>query len=414
MNNQIFARKWRPKSFKEVVGQDHVLRPLVNALKQKKIHPAYLFTGTRGVGKTTLGRILAKALNCEKGITQDPCNQCKNCQDITQGYFPDFFEIDAASHTKVEDTRTLLANISYAPIQGQFKVYLIDEVHMLSTHSFNALLKALEEPPEHIAFILATTDPEKIPETILSRCLPFYLKAFSAEKIQSHLAYILDQENIQYEKEALFSIAIAAKGSLRDALTLLNQCAAYAQSHPEQTITNQDVATLLGSIDSEYLLKTLEGLKTQNGNQLMEITEKLSEKGANFEQFLESLSTMVHQLTLMDMAPDTQTYINPKLKPLAYKFKSGDLQKWYQILISGQQEISLAPTPKIGVDMTLLRMLSVSFIKQNKAKTAVEKMPCEEKKEPLTIQKKQDKKNHQNDDIKAIMKAFNAKLLETT
>lgn len=429
MNHQVLARKWRPRSFEEMVGQEHVLRSLTNALNQNRLHSAYLFTGTRGVGKTTLGRILAKALSCEQGISATPCNQCQNCQAINQGQFPDFFEIDAASHTKVEDIRELLSNIPYAPIQGRFKIYLIDEVHMLSNHSFNALLKTLEEPPPHVIFIFATTDPEKLPATIVSRCLQFCLKSLTPEQIEAHLADILKKEQIAFEATALMPIAIAAKGSARDALTLLHQVIAYSN----ENLSTQDVCALLGTIETDHLLDLLEALKQQNANRMMELTQQLSEKAVDFQQLLQSLAAFIHQLTLTKVAPNALTHNHPRLITLSQAFSLDELQKYYQILISGQQDLFLSPTPKMGTDMTLLRMLAVGAVKTSRPSSAP--MPAPQNAAPSrTIAKasaaqpsepkpqKQEKSapfeeassepDGQDEQIKAIMKAFNAKLLK--
>lgn len=440
MNHQVLASKWRPKNFEEMVGQEHVLRSLINGLNQNRLHSAYLFTGTRGVGKTTLGRILAKALSCKQGISATPCNQCQNCEAISKGQFPDFFEIDAASHTKVEDIRELLSNLPYAPIQGRFKIYLIDEVHMLSNHSFNALLKTLEEPPAHVVFIFATTDPERLPATIVSRCLQFCLKYLTPEQIETHLANILKKEQIPFEPSALPPIAMAARGSARDALTLLHQAIAY--SH--ENLTAQDVCTLLGTLQTDHLLDLLEALKQQNANQLMALTQQLSEKTVDFQQLLQSLAALIHQLTLSKVAPGTANS-TARLAELSEAFSLDELQKYYQILISGQQDLFLSPTPKMGADMTLLRMLAVNMVKTSKPSPNIAPPGTTTKQAnttPLPIQqaapvqpmvetaqtssKKKEKSHHpeattnpsntidrsSDEQIKAIMKAFNAKLTQ--
>lgn len=413
MNYQVLARKWRPSNFEEMVGQEHVVRSLTNALNQNRIHPAYLFTGTRGVGKTTLARILAKALSCEQGVSATPCDQCKNCQAISQGKFPDLFEIDAASHTKVEDMRELLSNADYTPIQGPFKIYIFDEVHMLSNPSFNALLKTLEEPPSHAIFCLATTEHKKVPDTIISRCQQYCLKPLPQEQIETHLSNILNKEQIAFETSALTPIAVAAKGSVRDALTLLDQLIAYSNKN----LTTHDVCELLGTIETNYLLDLLEALKQQNGNQLMELTQKFSEKAIDFQQLLQSLASLIHQFTLMKIAPlatqNNEFKNNDRLIHLSQGFDLDTLQKYYQILISGQQELCLSPTPKMGTDMTLLRMLSVNLIKVLKqgavSKKLVEESPPPPK--PLPIESPSESYD-QDDQIKEIMKAFNAKLLQ--
>ena len=282
MGYQVLARKWRPRSFPQVVGQEHVLRALINALDHNRLHHAYLFTGTRGVGKTTLGRILAKSLNCEKGITSSPCGECSACREIDEGRFVDLLEVDAASRTKVEDTRELLENVQYAPTRGRFKVYLIDEVHMLSNHSFNALLKTLEEPPPHVKFVLATTDPQKLPVTILSRCLKFNLKCIPIDKIREHLAYVLDQEGIAYEKGALNQVARAASGSMRDALSLLDQAIAHGSGNVEEA----EVKAMLGTLDRSDVSGLLSALADGNGQGLLDEVERLAQFGVDFQNVL--------------------------------------------------------------------------------------------------------------------------------
>lgn len=399
MNHSVISSKWRPRNFDKMVGQEHVLRPLMNALNQNQLHSAYLLTGTRGVGKTTLARILAKALNCEQGISATPCNQCQNCLTTPQGQ-PDVFEIDAASHTKVEDMRELLSNTSYAPVQARFKIYIIDEAHMLSNHSFNALLKTLEEPPPHVIFILATTEPEALPKTIISRCLQFCLKLLRPEQLVALFADILNEEHIAFENTALMPIARAAKGSARDGLTLLIQAIAYSNAYHKE-LSTQDVCALLGTLETNHLLDLLEALKQQDGNKMMELTQQLSEKTIDFQQLLPSLASLIHQLTVTKVAPTAHTNHDLRLTTLSQAFSLDDLQKYYQILLSGQQDLYLSPTPQMGAEMTLLRMLSVGFVKANRQPNP---MPAQ----PLLTAEAQT----QDEQIKAIMDAFNAKLLE--
>ena len=274
MSYQVLARKWRPKTFREMVGQEHVLKALINALDHGRLHHAYLFTGTRGVGKTTIARILAKSLNCETGISSEPCGQCSSCQEINEGRFVDLIEVDAASRTKVEDTRELLENVQYAPTRGRYKVYLIDEVHMLSGHSFNALLKTLEEPPEHVKFLLATTDPQKLPITILSRCLQFSLKAMTPERIVGHLKKVLEAEMVEFEESALWQLGRAADGSMRDAMSLTDQAIAFGNGKVLET----DVRAMLGSIDREYVFGIVDALAQNNAELLLQRVAEMSEQ----------------------------------------------------------------------------------------------------------------------------------------
>ncbi|RLA22759.1 MAG: DNA polymerase III subunit gamma/tau, partial [Gammaproteobacteria bacterium] len=299
MSYQVLARKWRPHNFSEVVGQEHVVRALTNALEHDRLHHAYLFTGTRGVGKTTLARILSKALNCESRESFNPCGKCAACQAIDEGRFVDLIEVDAASRTKVEDTRDLLDNVQYAPSQGRFKVYLIDEVHMLSAHSFNALLKTLEEPPPHVKFLLATTDPQKIPVTVLSRCLQFNLKQLTPEQIRQQMTKILDDEKLQYEVPALKALAVAADGSMRDGLSLLDQ----AIVHGDGSVTEETVSAMLGHVAKLPLAELLTSLAENNGKTILAITEQLSSFSADFSYVLQQLLSMLHKLALAQVVP---------------------------------------------------------------------------------------------------------------
>ncbi|BBB15000.1 DNA polymerase III subunits gamma and tau [Candidatus Rickettsiella viridis] len=369
MSYQVLARKYRPRSFTQLVGQESTCRILKNALDSQRIHHAYLFTGTRGVGKTSLARLLAKCLNCATKITAEPCDQCSACQAINANRFTDLLEVDAASRTKVEDTRDLLADIHYAPSQGRYKVYLIDEVHMLSSHSFNALLKTLEEPPPHVVFLLATTDPQRLPATILSRCLQFHLKALSVEQISQHLETILKNEQVPYELNALQILAQASRGSLRDSLSLLDQAIAYAK----QTITEQDIKTLLGSVATTDITELLEALILQDAVKLWTIVEKLNAQAADFLQVIDALLTHLHQMALIQVLPASMTKENECIQPLAQQLSAEDTQLYYQIALLSRRDLSLAPTPRLGFEMMLLRMLAFNPIK-----------PAEKNQSPVT------------------------------
>lgn len=352
MSYQVLARKWRPRSFGEIVGQPVAVQALTNALEQNRLHHAYLLTGSRGVGKTTLARILAKCLNCEQGITSTPCNQCSHCEAINQGRFFDLYEIDAASRTKVEDTRDLLQDVQCAPTQGRCKVYLIDEVHMLSNHSFNALLKTLEEPPPHVKFILATTDPQRLPITVLSRCLQFHLKNVSTEQISQHISYILEQEKIHYELPAVQQLAQAAQGSIRDALSLLDQAIAYGNGQ----VTSVEVKTLLGSSEPELLFALLNALIEKNAQNMMHAITELAAFNTDFATALEELISLLHQIALQQAIPTDNA--NPSITEMASRLSSEETQLYYQIAITGRRDLPLAPTPRSGFEMTLLRMLA--------------------------------------------------------
>jgi len=353
MSYQVLARKWRPRTFQDMVGQEPILRMLTNALQQKRIHHAYLFTGTRGVGKTTLARLLAKCLNCESGITSSPCGTCHACQALDAGQFLDLYEVDAASRTKVEDTRELLENVLYPPTQGRYKIYLIDEVHMLSNHSFNALLKTLEEPPEHVKFLLATTDPKRLPITILSRCLQFHLKRMTPEQIAQHLQHICSIEKIDYEAEALDKLAKAADGSMRDALSLLDQAIAYGHGAVKQ----QDVYAMLGSMPQEELLPLLDALLAQQGEQLFQVIAQLSERTPDFQHLLEDLISLLHNIAITQIISNTSS-TDETIKTLAQRFTPEEVQLYYQIALLGRRDLSLAPSPQQGFEMTMLRMLA--------------------------------------------------------
>ncbi|RWR00706.1 DNA polymerase III subunits gamma and tau [[Pantoea] beijingensis] len=358
MSYQVLARKWRPQAFADVVGQEHVLKALANGLSLGRIHHAYLFSGTRGVGKTTIARLLAKGLNCETGITATPCGQCDNCREIEQGRFVDLIEIDAASRTKVEDTRDLLDNVQYAPARGRFKVYLIDEVHMLSRHSFNALLKTLEEPPAHVKFLLATTDPQKLPVTILSRCLQFHLKAMDVEQIRGQLERVLSAEDINAEPRALQLLARAADGSMRDALSLTDQAIALGQGQ----IATDTVNAMLGTLDDEQPLALIEALVDADGQRTMSLLNQAASRGVEWEALLVEMLRLLHRIAMIQLLPsaidDDQAAIEQRLRELARVLPPADVQLYYQTLLVGRKELPLAPDRRMGVEMTLLRALA--------------------------------------------------------
>ncbi|MDT3251747.1 DNA polymerase III subunit gamma/tau [Serratia sp. root2] len=358
MSYQVLARKWRPQTFADVVGQEHVLTALANGLSLGRIHHAYLFSGTRGVGKTTIARLLAKGLNCETGITATPCGQCDNCREIEQGRFVDLIEIDAASRTKVEDTRDLLDNVQYAPARGRFKVYLIDEVHMLSRHSFNALLKTLEEPPSHVKFLLATTDPQKLPVTILSRCLQFHLKALDVDQIRNQLETVLQAEQITSDQRALQLLARAADGSMRDALSLTDQAIAMGQGQ----VTTATVSQMLGTLDDEQPLAILEALVSADGEKVMAQVAQAASRGVDWENLLVETLALLHRIAMVQLLPSVldnhYAAIEQRLRELARTLPPTDVQLYYQTLLVGRKELAFAPDRRMGVEMTLLRALA--------------------------------------------------------
>jgi DNA polymerase-3 subunit gamma/tau len=354
MSYQVLARKWRPKSFATLVGQEHVVRALTHALEQQRLHHAYLFTGTRGVGKTTLARIVAKALNCETGITATPCGTCSSCVEIDGGRFVDYIELDAASNRGVEDMTSLLEKATYAPTRGRFKVYVIDEVHQLSGHAFNAMLKTLEEPPEHVKFILATTDPQKIPVTVLSRCLQFNLKQMPPAYIVDHLTRILEAEQVTFEPAALRHLAKAAAGSMRDALSLLDQAIAHGAGRVEEA----GVRDMLGTVGDDYLFSILDGLAAGNVQAMLDVADAMDARSLAFDSALQELATLFHRIALLQMAPqaladDTE---RARLAPYASAFDAELLQLCYQIAIHGRDDLALAPDEYAGFTMTLLRL----------------------------------------------------------
>ena len=357
MSYLVLARKWRPRSFAELVGQEHVVRALTNALDSGRVHHAFLFTGTRGVGKTTIARILAKALNCETGVSSRPCGVCSACREIDEGRFLDMIEVDAASRTKVEDTRELLENVPYAPARGRYKVYLIDEVHMLSGHSFNALLKTLEEPPPHVKFLFATTDPQKMPVTVLSRCLQFHLKRLPSDLITARMAMILAAESIGYEPPALPLLARAADGSLRDALSLLDQALVFGAGK----VGEADVRSMLGTIDRGQVVRIVERLAEGDAAGLVEVLRGLDEQAPDYDQVLVELATLLERLTLVQIVPDSGAdggFDPQMLAALAPRLAAEDLQLYYQIAIVGRRDLEFAPEPRVGFEMTVLRMLA--------------------------------------------------------
>jgi DNA polymerase-3 subunit gamma/tau len=356
MSYQVLARKWRPRSFATLVGQEHVVRALTHALDQQRLHHAYLFTGTRGVGKTTIARILAKALNCETGITSAPCGTCSSCQEIDAGRFVDLIEVDAATNTKVDEMRQLLENATYAPTRGRYKVYVIDEVHMLSTSAFNAMLKTLEEPPEHIKFILATTDPQKIPVTVLSRCLQFNLKQMPQGHIVEHLSRILEAEQVPCEPAALRHIAKGAAGSMRDALSLLDQAIAHGAGRIEET----GVRDMLGTVGEEHLFALLDALAARDVHAMLAVAAEMDARSLSFDSALQELATQLHRIALVQFAPEAivDEAERARLAGYASRLDAEFLQLCYQIAISGRSDLSLAPDEYSGFLMTLLRLVA--------------------------------------------------------
>ena len=367
---QVLARKYRPRNFNELVGQNHVSRALTSALERGRLHHAYLFTGTRGVGKTTIARILAKCLNCETGVTSTPCEVCPTCTAVNEGRFIDLIEIDAASRTKVEDTRELLDNVPYAPTQGRFKVYLIDEVHMLSTHSFNALLKTLEEPPEHVKFLFATTDPQKLPITVISRCLQFTLRPLAVDEITEHLANILNKESIQAEQDAIWQIAESAQGSLRDALSLTDQAIAYGQG----AIQHQDVKEMLGLIDRTIIYDLILAIHQNQKQRVSELLMQFRQQALDVSLVLDQLISTLHELALLQYLPELSlkysAEINKKIMQLSQQIAAQDLQLYYQITCKGRAELQLAVTQEQGFEMSVLRMLAFRPLQPNEVLVA--------------------------------------------
>ena len=352
MSYQVLARKWRPQDFQQMVGQAHVLRALMNALDENRLHHAYLFTGTRGVGKTTLARIFAKCLNCETGVTAKPCGECRSCREIAEGRHVDLIEVDAASRTKVEDTRELLDNVQYSPTRGRFKIYLIDEVHMLSGHSFNALLKTLEEPPPHVKFLFATTDPQKLPVTILSRCLQFNLKRMPVEMISGHLSTVLEQEAIPFSEAALRLLARAADGSMRDALSLTDQAIVTGGG----AVSEADVQDMLGLLPHEHLIGLLQAIADDDGQRMLGIVAQMAQLTTDFTAAADSLIALLHGIAVQQVV--TRDDADEDIAALAKLLSPADVQLYYQMALYGRRDLPLAPDPRGGLEMLLLRMLA--------------------------------------------------------
>jgi len=359
MSYQVLARKWRPANFKQMVGQEHVLQALMNALDSDRLHHAYLFSGTRGVGKTTIARIFAKSLNCDTGISSEPCGTCSSCLEVDQGRSVDLIEIDAASRTGVDDMRELLDNVQYAPTRGRFKIYLIDEVHMLSRHSFNALLKTLEEPPPHIKFLLATTDPQKVPVTVLSRCLQFNLKRMSRQQIQSHLQFLLDEEKITTEPAALNLIASAADGSMRDGLSLLDQAIAYGAG----SVLQASAESMLGAISKDYLLKIFDALVQQDAAVIIAEARNIISNSPDYQRVCAEMIALLQQMALfkadagIDLDDDM---FGEKIAELCAQWSMGEIQLYYQIMLQGRQDLKISPDDAAGFEMLMLRLLAFS------------------------------------------------------
>ncbi len=374
MSYQVLARKWRPRAFAEMVGQQHVLQALINALDAERLHHAYLFTGTRGVGKTTIARIFSKSLNCERGISSTPCGECASCVEIDEGRSVDLIEIDAASRTGVDDMRELLENVQYAPSRSRFKVYLIDEVHMLSRHSFNALLKTLEEPPPHVKFLLATTDPQKLPVTVLSRCLQFNLKRMSPQQIQEHLSALLQQEGIEADDPALRLLAHAADGSMRDALSLLDQAIAYGGGE----VRGEAVEQMLGVISRDFLMRLLEAVVDQNAQALIDETRQLIERNPDYRRVAADLLDVLHQMALYRSAARIEPgdgLMREQIMALADRLSPEEIQLHYQILLQGRQDLELSPDEATGFEMLMLRLLAFAPQRDDAAAPAEKKSP---------------------------------------
>ncbi len=375
MSYQVLARKWRPRKFAEMVGQEHVLRALINALDNDRLHHAYLFTGTRGVGKTTVARIFAKSLNCESGVSAEPCGTCSACVEIDEGRFVDLIEVDAASRTRVEDTRELLDNVQYAPTRGRYKVYLVDEVHMLSAHSFNALLKTLEEPPPHVKFLLATTDPQKLPATVLSRCLQFNLKRLPMPLITDYLETLLQAESVAADTSALRLLARAADGSMRDALSLLDQAIAFGDGG----VTEADVRSMLGTIERGHVIAILRALADADASAMLAVVEQLAQQAPDYEGLLAELLTDLQQIAIAQIAPDaldTNLEASDTLRELAQRMDPEDVQLYYQVGLVGRRDLPLSPEPRGGLEMILLRMLAFRPVTSGQTETLARATPA--------------------------------------
>ena len=375
MSYRVLARKWRPASFKQMVGQQHVLQALVNAIDNDRLHHAYMFTGTRGVGKTTIARIFAKSLNCDTGVSSEPCGNCPSCLEVDEGRSVDLIEIDAASRTGVDDMRDLLDNVQYMPTRGRFKVYLIDEVHMLSKHSFNALLKTLEEPPPHVKFLLATTDPQKVPVTVLSRCLQFNLKRMSKQQIQTHLQFLLDEENIAAEQGALALIASAADGSMRDGLSLLDQAIAYGAG----SVSQSSVESMLGAISKDYMLDLLSALIEQDASRLISVARGIITHNPDYQRVCAEMIALLQQMALYQseagIAPEDDL-LGERIVTLASRLSAEEIQLYYQIMLQGRQDLKISPDEAAGFEMLMLRLLAFSAdTEQTNTQAAEKKSP---------------------------------------
>ena len=359
MSYQVLARKWRPRNFTEMVGQEHVVQALVNALDSERLHHAYLFSGTRGVGKTTIARIFAKSLNCDQGLSSKPCGECASCTEVDQGRSVDLIEIDAASRTGVDDMRELLDNVQYAPTRGRFKIYLVDEVHMLSKHSFNALLKTLEEPPPHIKFLLATTDPQKLPVTVLSRCLQFNLKRMSRQQILSHLQYLTDQEKVEAETAAMVLLSSAADGSMRDALSLLDQAIACGGGSVSLSTTE----VMLGTISRDYLVKIFDSLVQQDAAGLVREARNVIAYNPDYQRVCAEMISLLHQMALYQSEAEIEPeddWMGEQIIGLSARLSSEEIQLYYQIMLQGRHDLSLSPDGAVGFEMLMLRLLAFS------------------------------------------------------
>lgn len=359
MSYQVLARKWRPRNFTEMVGQEHVVQALVNALDSERLHHAYLFSGTRGVGKTTIARIFAKSLNCDQGLSSKPCGECASCVEVDQGRSVDLIEIDAASRTGVDDMRELLDNVQYAPTRGRFKIYLVDEVHMLSKHSFNALLKTLEEPPPHIKFLLATTDPQKLPVTVLSRCLQFNLKRMSRQQILSHLQYLIVQEKVEAETAAMVLLSSAADGSMRDALSLLDQAIACGGGSVSLSTTE----VMLGTISRDYLVKIFDSLVQQDAAGLVREARNVIAYNPDYQRVCAEMISLLHQMALYQSEAEIEPeddWMGEQIIGLSARLSSEEIQLYYQIMLQGRHDLSLSPDGAVGFEMLMLRLLAFS------------------------------------------------------
>ena len=372
MSYQVLARKWRPANFKQMVGQEHVLQALINAIDSDRLHHAYMFTGTRGVGKTTIARIFAKSLNCDTGVSSEPCGTCSSCLEVDEGRSVDLIEIDAASRTGVDDMRELLDNVQYAPTRGRFKVYLIDEVHMLSKHSFNALLKTLEEPPPHVKFLLATTDPQKVPVTVLSRCLQFNLKRMSKQQIQAHLQFLLDEEKVDTDSGALALIANAADGSMRDGLSLLDQAIAFGAG----SVLQDAVESMLGAISKDYILNLLNALLEQNSKTLISEARNIIARNPDYQRVCAEMILLLQQMALYQcdagITPEDDL-MGEQILALSGSFSAEEIQLYYQIMLQGRQDLKISPDEAAGFEMLMLRLLAFSPNNENSNTQPAEK-----------------------------------------